>query len=103
MKLNMPKRPKRKSPCFIRLTFAFAVAVNAARNCANTLLIECGIALGGLGVLDCVYSFMQTHALDSDTPYLAELKNRLRDKGIELYDEVTGRTWHNPEILAEIS
>lgn len=79
-----------------------AAAVNAARNGAKTLLIERGIALGGLGVLGCVYPFMQTHAPDSDTPYLAELKNRLRDKGIEPYDGVTGQTWHNPEILAEI-
>ena len=79
-----------------------AAAVNAARNGAKTLLIERGIALGGLGVLGCVYPFMDTHAPDSDTPYLAELKNRLRAKGIEPFDGVTQQTWHNPEILAEI-
>lgn len=79
-----------------------AAAVNAAKNGAKTLLIERGIALGGLGVLGCVYPFMQTHAPDSDTPYLVELKNRLRGKGIEPFDGVTGQTWHNPEILAEI-
>ena len=79
-----------------------AAAVNAARNGAKTLLIERGIALGGLGVLGCVYPFMDTHAPDSDTPYLVELKNRLRAKGIDPFDGVTQQTWHNPEVLAEI-
>lgn len=79
-----------------------AAAVNSAKNGAKTLLIERGIALGGLGVLGCVYPFMDTHAPDSDTPYLVELKNRLRGKGIEPFDGVTQQTWHNPEILAEI-
>ena len=79
-----------------------AAAINAAKNGAKTLLIERGIALGGLGVLGCVYPFMDTHAPNSDTPYLVELKNRLRDKGIEPFDGVTQQTWHNPEILAEI-
>ena len=79
-----------------------AAAVNAARNGASTLLIERGIALGGLGVLGCVYPFMQTHAPNSDTPYLSELKQRLRNHGIEPFDGVTGQTWHNPEMLALI-
>ncbi len=79
-----------------------AAAVNAARNGVKVVLIERGIALGGLGVLGCVYPFMDTHAPDSDTPYLAELKQRLRDKGIEPFDGVTQQTWHNPEILCLI-
>ncbi|MBR0060543.1 MAG: FAD-dependent oxidoreductase, partial [Selenomonadaceae bacterium] len=79
-----------------------AAAVNAAKNGANTLLIERGIALGGLGVLGCVYPFMDTHAPDSDTPYLVEVKNRLRGYGIEPFDGVTQQTWHNPETLALI-
>ena len=79
-----------------------AAAVNAAKNGVKVVLIERGIALGGLGVLGCVYPFMDTHAPDSDTPYLVELKNRLRGKGIEPFDGVTQQTWHNPEILAEI-
>ena len=66
-----------------------AAAINAAKNGAKTLLIERGIALGGLSVLGCVYPFMDTHAPNSDTPYLIELKNRLRDKGIEPFDGVT--------------
>ena len=79
-----------------------AAAVNAAKKGAETLLIERGIALGGLGVLGCVYPFMDTHAPNSDTPYLVELKQRLRAKGIEPFDGVTQQTWHNPEVLAEI-
>ena len=79
-----------------------AAAVNAARKNVSVVLIERGIALGGLGVLGCVYPFMDTHAPDSDTPYVAELKQRLRDKGIEPFDGVTQQTWHNPETLALI-
>ena len=79
-----------------------AAAVNAARNDSSVVLIERGVALGGLGVLGCVYPFMQTHAPNSDTPYLVELKNRLRGYGIEPFDGVTGQTWHNPETLCLI-
>ena len=79
-----------------------AAAVNAARNGAKVVLIERGIALGGLGVLGCVYPFMDTHAPDSDTPYLAEIKSRLRGYGIEPFDGVTQQTWHNPETLTLI-
>ena len=79
-----------------------AAAIMAARNGAKTLLIERGVALGGLAVLGCVYPFMDTHAPDSDTPYVAEVKNRLRKHGIEPFDGVTQQTWHNPETLALI-
>lgn len=79
-----------------------AAAVNAARNGVSVVLIERGIALGGLGVLGCVYPFMDTHAPESDTPYLTEVKERLRGYGIEPFDGVTGQTWYNPEILALI-
>ena len=79
-----------------------AAAVMAARNGAKTLLIERGVALGGLAVLGCLYPFMDTHAPDSDTPYVAEVKNRLRKHGIEPFDGVTQQTWHNPETLALI-
>ena len=79
-----------------------AAAVNAGKNGAKTVLIERGIALGGLGVLGCVYPFMDTHAPDSDTPYLVEVKNRLRGYGVEPFDGVTQQTWHNPETLALI-
>lgn len=79
-----------------------AAAVNAAKNGAKTLLIERGISLGGLAVLGCVYPFMDTLAPNSDTPYVAEIKNRLRQKGIEPNDGVTNQTWHNPETLSLI-
>ena len=79
-----------------------AAAINAARNGALTVVVERGVALGGLAVLGCVYPFMDTLAPDSDTPYVAEVKQRLRDHGIEPYDGVTGQTWHNPETLALI-
>ncbi|MBR4696492.1 MAG: FAD-dependent oxidoreductase [Selenomonadaceae bacterium] len=79
-----------------------AAAINAARNGARTVLLERGAALGGLAVLGCVYPFMDTHAPNSDTPYVAEVKERLRKKGIEPLDGVTGQTWHNPEVLALI-
>ena len=79
-----------------------AAAIMAARNGARTVLVERGVALGGLAVLGCVYPFMQTHAPDSDTPYVAEVKERLRQHGIEPFDGVTQQTWHNPEILTLI-
>ena len=79
-----------------------AAAVMAARNGARTVLIERGVALGGLAVLGCVYPFMDTHAPDSDTPYVADVKKRLRQNGIEPFDGVTQQTWHNPETLALI-
>lgn len=60
-----------------------AAAIMAARHGAKTVLIERGVALGGLAVLGCVYPFMDTHAPDSDTPYVAEVKERLRKHGIE--------------------
>ena len=59
-----------------------AAAVTAARHGVKTVLVERGIALGGLGVLGCVYPFMDTHAPESDTPYVTELKQRLRAHGI---------------------
>ena len=79
-----------------------AAAINAARRGAKTVLVERGVALGGLGILGCVYPFMDTLAPDSDTPYVTEVKNRLRQYGIEPSDGVTGQTWHNPETLALI-
>ena len=79
-----------------------AAAILAARNGARTVLVERGAALGGLAVLGCVYPFMDTHAPGSDTPYVAEVKERLRRHGIEPFDGVTQQTWHNPETLALI-
>ena len=79
-----------------------AAAINAARKGAKVVLLERGVALGGMAVIGCVYPFMETHAPNSDTPYVAEIKQRLREKGIEPFDGVTQQVWHNPEILALI-
>ena len=79
-----------------------AAAIHAARGGALTVLVERGVSLGGLAVLGCVYPFMDTLAPDSDTPYVSEVKKRLRAHGVEPYDGVTGQTWHNPETLALI-
>lgn len=79
-----------------------AAAISAARNGAKVVLVERGISLGGLAVSGCVYPFMDTHAPDSDTPYVAEVKKRLIEKNIYPYDGVTQQTWHNPEVLSLI-
>lgn len=79
-----------------------AAAINAGRKGAKTVLVERGIALGGLAVLGCVYPFMDTLAPNSDTPYVAEVKDRLHRHGIEHYDGVTRQVWHNPETLSLI-
>ena len=79
-----------------------AAAVNAARNGVSTVLIERGIALGGLAVLGDVIPCMQTFAPNSDTPYVKLIKQRLIDNGIDYDDKVTGQVWTNPEVLASI-
>ena len=66
-----------------------AAAINSAKNGLKTVLIERGIALGGLAVLGCVNPFMDTHA-----PNIAH--------GINYNDGVTQQTWFNPEILSLI-
>ena len=45
---------------------------------------------------------MDTHAPNSDTPYVAEIKKRLLEYGINYNDGVTKQTWFNPEILSLI-
>ena len=79
-----------------------AAAISAARKGAKVVLLERGIALGGMAVIGCVYPFMDPLAPNSDTPYVAEIKQRLREKGIEPFDGATQQTWHNPETLALI-
>lgn len=79
-----------------------AAAISAARNGAKVVLLERGIALGGLATLGCVYPFMDTHAPNSHTAYVEEVKQRLRDKGIDPFDKVTQQVWHNPEVLSWI-
>lgn len=79
-----------------------AAAIEAARHGAKVVLVERGIALGGLSTLGCVYPFMDPHAPNPDTPYVAEVKKRLLAKGIDYRDKVTQQVWHNPEILSLI-
>ena len=79
-----------------------AAAICAARNGAKTVLIERSVALGGLGVIGCVYPFMRTFAPNSETPYLTEIKKRLNEKGINTHDGRTDQIWHNPEVLTLI-
>ena len=79
-----------------------AAAVNAAQRGASTVLIEKGIALGGLAVLGDVIPCMQTFAPNSDTPYVKRVKQALIDHGIDYDDKVTGQVWTNPETLALI-
>ena len=79
-----------------------AAAVMAARNGAKTVLIERGIALGGLQTLGLVIPFMPTFAPNSDTPYVAEVKKRLLGYGIEISDGATDFVWTNPEVLSQI-
>ena len=77
-----------------------AAAILAARRGLKTVLIERGVALGGLSTLGLVAPFMPTNCADSETPYVTEVKGRLREHDIEMSDGVTGCGWSNPEILA---
>ncbi|MBQ7516479.1 MAG: FAD-dependent oxidoreductase [Schwartzia sp.] len=77
-----------------------AAAVSAAQSGLATVLIERGIALGGLGTLGCVLPFMDPLAPGCDTPYTKKLKERMRRHGIEMEDGVTRQGWINPEVLS---
>ena len=79
-----------------------AAAVTAARGGVRTLIVEQGIALGGLQTLGLVQPFMPTLAPGSDTPYVKEIKERLEQAGIEHSDGLTTTCWTNPEALALI-
>ena len=79
-----------------------AAAIAAARGGLKTLLVESGIALGGLQTLGLVEPCMPTLTAGSDTPYVAELKKRLEKAGIEHFDGKTGACWTNPEVLASL-
>ena len=87
-----------------------AAAINAAKNGAKVILIEKGIALGGLATLGCVYPCMPTFAFDSDTPYIDEINLRMKNHGVKEpvpnFETPTyyggGRRLYIPELLAEI-
>ena len=59
-----------------------AAAISAARKGARTVLVEQGIALGGLQTLGCVFPCMPTFADGSDTPYIADLNRRMEGQGM---------------------
>lgn len=79
-----------------------AAAVTAARGGLIVLIVERGIALGGLQTLGLVEPFMPTLVKDSDTAFVTEIKNRLYRSGIKHNDGKTGTCWTNPEVLAAI-
>ena len=82
-----------------------AAAVQSAEHGARTVLIERGIALGGLQTLGNVIPCMTSFAPDSDTPFVKTLKERLSAEGIEFDDRTEGSEvsiWTNPEILSRI-
>ena len=80
-----------------------AAAINAAKNGAATVLIEKGIALGGLAVLGCVMPMMPTKINNSATPYIEEINAQLLAQGIDHNDKTDrNAVWFNPEVLSEI-
>ena len=83
-------------------TAGVAAAVMAARRGADVLVIERGIVLGGAQTQALVMPMMPSLTEGSDTPLLAEVKEKLRQRGLETSDGVTGNAWTNPEALAQL-
>ena len=83
-------------------TAGAAAAITAGRQGLSTLIVERSIALGGMQTIGLVEPFMPTFAKGSDTPFVKEIKRRLKKAGIEYSDGKTGVTWTNPETLAAI-
>lgn len=81
-------------------TSGTAAAITAARRGLKVLVIERSITLGGMQTLGLVQPFMPTFAPESDTPFVAEIKERMRRDGIEMSDGVTDFGWTNPETLS---
>ena len=95
-----------------------AAAINAAKKGAKVVLIERGIALGGLATLGCVFPMMPTKIDGSDTPYISELNEMYKKHGedplifremseaVRTDDDVDGKTEgqenYRPELLSEI-
>lgn len=86
-----------------------AAAISAAKNGMKTVLVESGIALGGLATLGCVYPCMPTFAYDSDTPYIRELNERMEKRGPKVLLGIETDTFYGggagqylPETLAEV-
>jgi hypothetical protein len=83
-------------------TAGVAAAIAAGRQGMDTWIIERGIALGGMQTQGLVEPCMPTFAPDSDTPFVREIKERMRAKGIDMSDGVTDFGWTNPEVLSYV-
>ena len=81
-------------------TAGTAAAIAAGRQGLETWIIERGISLGGMQTQGLVEPFMPTFAPDSDTPFVSEIKERMRQQGIEMSDGTTDFGWTNPETIA---
>lgn len=81
-------------------TAGTAAAAAAGQRGLHTIVLERGISLGGMQTLGLVEPCMPTFAPDSDTPYITDVKKRMKCEGIEMSDGVTDFGWTNPETLA---
>ncbi len=82
-----------------------AAAVSAGKRGSHAVIVERGIALGGLQTLGCVVPCMTTYAPDSDTSFVTAVKKKLEAKGVpydDHYDENEVSIWTNPEMMALI-
>ena len=82
-----------------------AAAVSAGKRGSHAVIVERGIALGGLQTLGCVVPCMKSYAPGSDTSFVAAVKEKLAEHGV-LYDDKTEDSevsiWTNPETMALI-
>lgn len=83
-------------------TAGTAAAIAAGRGGAAVLLVERGIALGGMQTQGQVTPCMDTLVSGSATPFVQEVEARLQSAGIATSDGLTGMIWTNPEQLAAI-
>lgn len=83
-------------------TAGTAAGITAGRGGLRTLIIERGIALGGMQTLGLVEPAMPTFIKGSETPYVREIEKCLQQQGVATDDKVTGACWTNPEVLAAL-
>lgn len=82
-----------------------AAAVSAGKRGSRAVIVERGIALGGLQTLGVVVPCMKSYAPGSDTPFVKAVKKKLAEKGVLYDDKVTESEvsiWTNPESMALI-
>ena len=83
-------------------TSGVCAAISAARNNVKTLIVEKGIVLGGSQTQALVLPFMPTFVDGSDTPLITEIKEAMKNEGIDMDDKITSFGWFNPEKIAYI-